>query len=385
MTSPSEAPMPSPRRLTSLDGLRGLASLMVVFTHVRLATEALGAPPDLDERMGEFARGGFLLGLISDGSVAVAIFFVLSGVVLTLPFLRSSGWQRWVAYYPRRVLRLYLPVWASIVLALGWYFTVPRRTGDDLPWWVADHAQPLALRPLAQALSLTRSTFLNTPLWSLVWEVAFSLLLPLFVFAVRSRRPALHWLTVGLAFGAIAVGGFLDVGSLIMLPQFLIGAVIAASLDPLRDWLVRLPRWGAGLGIALAVALIWVSWLEWLIDISGFAPEAWSAKVAAAALIVLLFLGFTPAITLADTRVVQWLGRISFSLYLVHEPLIVSLRMLVAPAQPSMWLLALLAIPLSLALGQAFYVIVERPAHRLAQFVGRWVRHRLPATTREGA
>lgn len=376
---------PAPRRLTSLDGLRGLASLMVVLTHARLASELPGAAPAVNAKVDEFVRGGFLLGLVSDGSVAVAIFFVLSGVVLTLPFLGAGGWRRWLAYYPRRVLRLYLPVWASIVLAVGWYLAVPRRTGDDLPWWVADHAHPIALRPLAQAFTLTRTTFLNTPLWSLVWEVAFSLLLPLFVLTVSGRRRWERLALVGAAFAAIAVGGLINVGALIMLPQFLIGAVIATSIEPLQRALGRVPRPGRWGIAALAVGLVWVSWVEWLLDLPAFAPIAWVAKVAASTLIVLAFLGFPRVMAFADTRPVQWLGRISFSLYLVHEPLLVSLRLLLAPAQPSFWLMAALGVPLSLALGHAFYVVIERPAHRLAQFVGRWVRHRLAARGSLGA
>jgi peptidoglycan/LPS O-acetylase OafA/YrhL len=43
------------------------------------------------------------------------VFFVLSGFVLTLPFL--SGRPIWPAYYARRLIRLFLPVWASILLA----------------------------------------------------------------------------------------------------------------------------------------------------------------------------------------------------------------------------------------------------------------------------
>ena len=85
-------------RIASLDGLRGLAAATVLFTHVLLAGIAFHAYDARDAP-------------VWAGNVAVGVFFVLSGFVLTLPSTRRA--ENWVAYYPARLLRLYLPVWGG--------------------------------------------------------------------------------------------------------------------------------------------------------------------------------------------------------------------------------------------------------------------------------
>jgi peptidoglycan/LPS O-acetylase OafA/YrhL len=75
----------------------------------------------------------------------------------------------------------------------------------------------------------------------------------------------------------------------------------------------------------------------------------------------------------------QWLGRRSFSLYLTHEPVVVALA--VGLHLPSIWVLAALALPLSALVAELFYRVVERPAHRVAQRLGR--RPAEPTSTRE--
>src|SRR4051812_11447586 len=56
------------------------------------------------------------LKVLSAGGEAVTVFFVLSGVVLTLPVLSRVDFD-WVAYYPRRVVRLYVPAAVSVLFA----------------------------------------------------------------------------------------------------------------------------------------------------------------------------------------------------------------------------------------------------------------------------
>ena len=67
----------------------------------------------------------------------------------------------------------------------------------------------------------------------------------------------------------------------------------------------------------------------------------------------------------------RWLGMISFSLYLVHVPIIVTFSYLFGSWGPLR--VAALAIPTALAVGTLFYAVVERPAHRLSKQVGRTV------------
>ena len=114
--------------------------------------------------------------LIWDGTEAVFVFFVLSGYVLTLPMVgRRRDLAGWLAYYPQRLLRLYLPVFASVVLAVLSYVVVRRHVVTDATSWLSAHAGALTPAGVVHDLTLVRgTTWVNSALWSLKWEVVFS-------------------------------------------------------------------------------------------------------------------------------------------------------------------------------------------------------------------
>src|SRR5271154_1701910 len=124
-TARSEA---GPLRVRSLDGLRGIAALVVV-VHPSMLTSRVLAAPFYGQPGGHFPAFSWWLTytplhLVWAGSEAVVVFFVLSGFVLVRAAERPGF--RWRAYYPSRMLRLYLPVWAALVLGFVLYEAVPR-------------------------------------------------------------------------------------------------------------------------------------------------------------------------------------------------------------------------------------------------------------------
>src|SRR3954470_23660048 len=104
-------------RLPSLDGLRGLAALVVVVHHCALTVPALAAQmfgPDNSSPAWWLAwTPAYLLWA---GREAVLVFFVLSGFVLSLPRLSGGKSGRWASYYRKRMVRLYVPVVAAVAL-----------------------------------------------------------------------------------------------------------------------------------------------------------------------------------------------------------------------------------------------------------------------------
>ncbi len=92
-------------------------------------------------------------------------------------------------------------------------------------------------------------------------------------------------------------------------------------------------------------------------------------RSAGALLIVFLFLYCRPVASWAGRRSLQWLGRISFSLYLIHEPIVVSLDRLLPGDNP--WEVLLIALPLSLLVAAGFYRLVEAPSLRVARWAGQ--------------
>ncbi|QDY89043.1 acyltransferase [Arthrobacter sp. UKPF54-2] len=362
-------------RVTQLDGLRGIAALVVVACHLISTLPKIGEVV-FDHRSAPLDTGGMWavfspLHLLWNGTPAVHVFFVLSGFVLILPFTGASAARSWAPYYAKRLLRLYVPAWAALALAVSLIALIPRSASPLQSSWADMYVvDPSLARAAKDSLLLLGASTLNTPLWTLRWEVLFSLLLPAYVFvALRWRR---FWhLKLGMLLMLTVVGGVLHVEALTYLPIFAIGAILGAEREGIRrltrSWprLVWLPITAAGLFLANAE---WVSRAQPIAGVEALITVG-------ATLIVLVFLLCGSAKRLGDTAVAQWLGRVSFSLYLVHLPIILA----------GVTLLRNVSLPLPLAVSAAaalvvaelFYRYVERPAHRLSIAAGRAVERRL--------
>ncbi|MEV8083754.1 acyltransferase family protein [Pseudarthrobacter oxydans] len=350
-------------RYTGLDGLRGLAALVVVIHHCGLVSPQLSAAVD-SNGTGSFEPWVWWttftpLHLLWAGHEAVYTFFILSGFVIALPFLRNSP-SSWATYYPKRLVRIYLPVWASLVIALLMAWTVPRTAGSELSYWVNLHDE--APHVLADAFLLRGAGSLNSPLWSLQWEMLFSLLLPIYVIGARSLgRYGLPGL-LGL-FILMAAGNLMRSPLLVYMTMFGVGVLMASQREVLGQWGRKLGR-SAWLGlIAASVILLCSRWL--------FPPLPVGIATAAldGALLIFVFLVWPPAISLGNGSLVRWLGLRSFSLYLIHEPIVLSVTF--ALRSTNAFHVLMLALPLSLLVTEVFFRLIERPSHRLAEAAGR--------------
>ncbi|NUU32689.1 acyltransferase [Arthrobacter sp. C9C5] len=362
-------------RVTQLDGLRGIAALVVIACHLLSTLPGIGdvvfddrsAPLNTGEMWAVFSP----LHLLWNGTPAVHVFFVLSGFVLILPFTREGAATRWATYYAKRLLRLYLPAWAALAVAVALIVIIPRTLSPLQSSWADMYVvDPSLARVAKDSLLLLGASTINTPLWTLRWEVLFSLLLPVYVFlALRWRR---FWhLKLGVVVALAAVGAVQHIDWLIYLPIFAIGAILGAERDRIREltqsWprVVWLPVTAAGLVLANA------EWFSPAKPVDGVEVLV----TVGATLLVLVFLLCGSAKRLGDTAVAQWLGRISFSLYLVHLPIILAgvtlLRSVSLPLA-----LAVSAVA-SFAVAELFYRFVEQPAQRLSMAAGRAVEERL--------
>ncbi len=223
-------------RYGSLDGLRGVAAIIVVVTHALVTFPAAS-----DAFFGGEPTGWFLK-VISDtpahliwaGPEAVYVFFVLSGLVLGL-MTRAADFD-WRAYVPTRLLRLYLPVIAAVVLCAPLLVFAPAPAADASGWLLA---RPASIGPreiLADVTLLTGASGAISPLWSLQWEVLFSLLLAAYV-VVLVRRHA-FWQFPALIL-LCAVGDAFQMWSLRYLPMFGIGVLMAAGWSRLSQRFAR--------------------------------------------------------------------------------------------------------------------------------------------------
>ncbi len=301
------------------------------------------------------------LHLLWAGTEAVYVFFILSGFVLTLPFVGSTRIV-WRGYYAKRIIRIYLPVWASLVFALFWAWIVPRTESSGLSPWLRIHDE--APNILADGVLVGGAGSLNSPLWSLQWEMLFSLALPLYAGLAARIRSA--WLPCLLTFfSLIAVGTVLFAPAVVYMSMFGIGVLLAARRNTLE-------RFGRDLSQVKWIGLVLFSMLllssRWLFP---QLPTVICMACIGGALLVLVFIAWSPAVRFGKLPVLQWLGSRSFSLYLVHEPVVVSIGFALRTTNP--FLVAAVGIPLSLVATEIFFRLVERPSLLLAGQVGRLV------------
>jgi peptidoglycan/LPS O-acetylase OafA/YrhL len=356
-------------RIRSLDGVRGIAAVVVLLYHHSLvARPALEQQPGVWEWLTQSP-----IKLFTAGTEAVLVFFVLSGLVVALPALKGSF--DWLSYYPSRLVRLYLPVAASLVLAAVFIALVPHSESRAASgsWLLERNADSAPLSLLLNEATLLPATYtLNNVLWSLRWEVLFSLLLPVFVVAARAVASRI-WLTVAACTLAMVLGRVVGVDAFVYLPTFFLGTLMAANLDRLQAWGARVTARGAGIWLGVGVASAGVLILGWLLrplvpaGSTGSAVLWGLAGLGAAGLIIVALLSPLARWAL-ETAVPRWLGRMSFSLYLVHIPVLAAAAFLIGDDR--WWLVSAVALPATFAIAVLFHAAVERPAHVLARRVG---------------
>lgn len=356
-------------RLPALDGLRGVAALVVLVFHVLLLSPVFADPaPGVRPEEPSWWLTHTPLYLFWAGPQAVFLFFVLSGFVLALP--ATVAQVRWRSYYPQRLVRLYLPVWASLLFAAALAAAVPRPDHAQLSEWYESHVPVVGPgEAVRDGLLVVGAGWLNSPLWSLQWEVLFSLLLPLYLLLARSFRRLWALKLLGLLL-VVAAAQYLWRPEVLYLSMFGFGVLMAFERDRLAAAARSIA--GARTGPLLAGACVLLLTVEVALLVAGVdggTAAAVPLQMLGACLAVALALHWEPARRRLSSPWAQWVGVRSFSLYLVHEPLAVTSGAL-WPGLPVLVHLAIV-LPVSLLVAHAFHRIVESPAHRLSRAAAR--------------
>lgn len=353
-------------RSVSLDGLRGLAAAVVVLHHTLLvhpefAAGYYGLPSTGLARFMTFSP----LHVVWGGTEAVYLFFVLSGLVLARSAARP-GFD-WGRYFPSRMARLYLPVFGAVLLAAVVYVVLPRADYAGESPWMSLHplTYPVNAAILDSAV-VTGASGAITPLWSLQWEVLFSLALGAYL--AFSRRAHLG-LQLAAAMVLICIGMTTGVVAFQYLPMFAVGTALGSNWEAVsaamrRFSTVRGSGWWWALAVAVALLIIPSYWvLQWAVG-GPFVRVASAPLIMLGVVTVVLAAAWWPPLyRLLSSRFFRWLGTVSFSLYLVHEPIVVGFGFISQGA----WWGSVVGIIVSFVVAQGFWWLVERPAHALAR------------------
>lgn len=352
--------------LRQLTGIRLIAAVWVVLFHYQF--QILGILPEV----------GGMWSLLDAGYMAVDLFFVLSGFIISYQYLGKfvTGPGDYKSFLWKRLARIY-PVHIATLLVFVLLLAVGKMAGIG----VGDPTQFTLWGAIKDVLLIRvwvgSDIGWNYPAWSLSAEWLSYVLFPLIASAVAhiaSRRRAAIVALVALLSVLEGVGAWL-VPSLNNMAhpavRVLIGFTIGVALYCLfRD---RRPSDKAGwLGVLLLTALIAVTPL-----IASPVIRASIGVLLAAAAIYFLAIGSGSAVRFLSSKALDYGGRISFSIYMTHA---ISLIMLGKIFEIDSWTdqplplrVAAVAVHIAVAIGAgaAAYHFVEKPAQLYLVRAGR--------------
>lgn len=331
-------------RILQIQGLRALAALLVTIFHARLVP------------------GGF---------IGVDIFYVISGYLITGLILReieNTGKLDLNAFYQRRIKRL-LPtsVFVLFSTAIVGIFVLPAITRDALgrdlfaaaayisnylfAWWQNDY----------QNLNATPSPFIHY--WSLAVEEQFYVVWPIFLLLLsRYGKRAIFW----------GIAGSTAASLLLSVYQTQTSPIWAFYSLPTRAW-----ELGVGALLLFIPETIWRNrYIPWLgvigiliatfnFDENTAFPGINAVLPVVATALLIGSISIWPRLfnDLSNNRVSQWLGAISYPLYLWHWPA------LVLPSSA-------LGRPLRIRERVLCIVLTVVLAHLTSKFVEQPIRHK---------
>ena len=403
-------------RVAYLDGLRGLAAVQVVILHYVIAfAPAIG---NVDATTAHPAWQNIFihspLFFPADGYLAVAIFFLISGTVLTYSF-QASG-QSTASQVQRRVVRLGAPMAASVLLAAGLFWLLPQAHAKAGALVASSWLTMIAPQP--GIVSISKEIFLsglflghahfslvlpgmfgerlglmplshsfNSPLWTLHLEFYGSLLVLLLVGLESRLKPAWHRAACAAALLLLIAHP---------LGLFVIGYITAHALK--TGFWQKISRTAAlqaaailafAIGVCMSAHTAPSAFMRVYDRLSGFeklpmhTDDFHFYSQYGAILIFFAVLALPALQRMLSSPICRSLGRHSFSLYLVHFPILFTVTAtLVVDFQPlghitGILLASVCGLALTVLMTIAFERLIDGPATKLSRRL-RWPIHPKP-------
>lgn len=377
-------------RIESLDSLRGIAAMVVVIFHC-LMSFTLFHDANYEYKFNNLLVELFTVSPLHTlwaGKEAVLLFFVLSGFVLMIPFTNNKK-PKYSSYLLKRICRIYIPyivvMFFSVVLAF--FFWQHNNLEGMSPLYENRWDHEISLKSIVAYFTMLNydTANVNGVVWTLFIEMKVSLYLPLFmmILAKFDWKKGLFITTVlntillfVARYGVLNVT-FLPLRALFIFFNdtfyynyfFILGVVLAKQRCAFLKY-SAMKEYLKYLLLVLSLVLINSRWADYMTD---YQKENIENIISALGFALLFF------VVLISKNVDQflkkkplaYLGKISYSLYLIHIPVLMLTTVILSKIIP-VWLTFCLVPIFCLPVAHLTYKWIEVPSMKLGKRLSKY-------------
>lgn len=365
-------------RFTKLDGLRGLLSIVVALNHSFLILAIPAYANVWGQNIFSFtdiqSKLQQIFMLLGNGGMAVTLFFVLSGLVMGQSLSRITlNTKGILGFYAKRMTRLYpaylfLIVFSALYMRLGFVYRIYPAASTWFHWWMNFQ--------MTFAEFLRNAFFISISLGGITWTlrviVIASFLFPLFYFLTTKTNRfvdiLLTIILVILSFTVLNIPGFRDLRYLYM---FFLGLI----LPKFKSFFEKVPNWV--ILVTLPICLFIATDFRYLTD--EYVGGVGESIVSWFYIGIMAYGSLVKVFNFLDAKFFGFLGKISYSLYLIHFSVLYIVAKFMFDYLPNLPFAqnyfivhcSLFIISLILATGLSIFInkYIEDPSIRLANII----------------
>lgn len=364
-----------------MDSIRGLAATSVILAHISIIIPST----DMLEKLNKTPLHLFWL-----GHESVILFFILSGFVLSIPYYNNKV-LKYKDYLIRRICRILIPNGISVLLILILMNVLSLNSIAGVSEWANTiWSTPLTLEMIVNHFILLKefdTMTLNPVIWSLIHEMRISLLFPFMMWLIVRRKrmghtiillsiPIIYFLSYYISLKVFSYdittfsGGY---SSYLLTPHYAAFFILGALLAKYRGVFSKLyDRLSTAFKIAILVIGFILYMYEWLVLpnhslLHMFIINDWAIALGSC-IFIMFSLNSKTLKWFLSVKPVHFIGKISFSLYLYH--LIVMMTLLYS-LSGKMSVLAILVVSfvVTFIIATIMHYLVEVPSVKLGRLL----------------